>query len=73
MRVNECGRDLETVDACSATEFCRDASCVARLQGDVCASALPLDLASGGVLVTVGTAIVVGLVLFVPRIIALFW
>jgi diacylglycerol kinase len=32
-----------------------------------------LDLASGGVLVTVGTAIVVGLVLFVPRIIALFW
>jgi MYXO-CTERM domain-containing protein len=47
VRVNECGRVLETVDACSATEFCRDASCVARLQGDVCASALPLDLASG--------------------------
>jgi diacylglycerol kinase len=31
-----------------------------------------LDLASGGVLVAVGAAIVVGLVLFVPRILLLF-
>ena len=30
-----------------------------------------LDMASGAVLVTVGTAIVVGLVLFVPRLLAL--
>jgi V8-like Glu-specific endopeptidase len=47
VRVNQCGRVLETTDTCVSTEFCRDAACVPRPQGDVCASAVPLDLAPG--------------------------
>jgi V8-like Glu-specific endopeptidase len=46
-RINQCGRVLETTDVCTATELCRDATCVARPQGDVCASAVPLELAPG--------------------------
>jgi V8-like Glu-specific endopeptidase len=47
VRVNQCGRVLDTTDTCTSTEFCRDAACVARPQGDVCASAVPLDLVPG--------------------------